>query len=437
MFHTDLWQHRGAGHPIEGRGILAEYHRGTDGITVWASTQKAHDLFQSITSLFDIDEVEAARGHARGRRRLRSEALHLFGRHRGGGGGEAAQALDQMDRGPPRAFHQCGAGARPVLVDRHRGRRRRQGARHPRQSRARRRRLRAAGRQHPVQFRVDDERALYRAGAAHGRGGRRHQQDAGLVDPRRRLSAGRVRDGADDGPRRARAEARPRRGAAAQPHPRGEDALHQAAEGALRRADAIRQRRLSGLAGGGAEGRRLGRFPEAAGRGARSRAATSASASRTASRAPAAGRSSPAWCGSPTPARSRCSPAPPISDRGCAPCWRRSPPASLGCARRTSPWCPATPRARALGLGAFASRQMVTAGNSVLLASRAGRREGEEARQPSAGSRRARSRIEGRRGARGRRAGAVGQARRAVAHPQGRARLRLPARRRARASTRP
>jgi carbon-monoxide dehydrogenase large subunit len=56
VFHADLWQHRGAGHPIEGRGILAEFHRSTDGLTIWASTQKANDLFQSITSLFDFDE---------------------------------------------------------------------------------------------------------------------------------------------------------------------------------------------------------------------------------------------------------------------------------------------------------------------------------------------------------------------------------------------
>ena len=56
VFHTDLWQHRGAGHPIEGRGILVEYHRGNEALTVWASTQKAHDLFQSITSLMDVDE---------------------------------------------------------------------------------------------------------------------------------------------------------------------------------------------------------------------------------------------------------------------------------------------------------------------------------------------------------------------------------------------
>jgi carbon-monoxide dehydrogenase large subunit len=57
VFHENLWQHRGAGHPIEGRGILAEYRRADDSITVWASTQKAHDLFQSITSLLDLDEA--------------------------------------------------------------------------------------------------------------------------------------------------------------------------------------------------------------------------------------------------------------------------------------------------------------------------------------------------------------------------------------------
>ena len=56
VFHENLWQHRGAGHPIEGRGILAEYRRADDSITVWASTQKAHDLFQSLTSLLDLDE---------------------------------------------------------------------------------------------------------------------------------------------------------------------------------------------------------------------------------------------------------------------------------------------------------------------------------------------------------------------------------------------
>src|SRR5499427_212557 len=54
VFHEELWQHRGGGHPIEGRGILAEWR--DDSMTVWASTQKAHDLFQSLTALLDFDE---------------------------------------------------------------------------------------------------------------------------------------------------------------------------------------------------------------------------------------------------------------------------------------------------------------------------------------------------------------------------------------------
>ena len=187
----------------------------------------------------------AARGDARCRRRLRSQALRLSRRHRGGGGGEAPPALDQMDRGPARAFHQRRPGARPVLVARYRGRRRGQAPRHPRPAHSRSRRLRAAGRQHSLQFRVDDERALYAAGIVHGGHGRRHQQDAGVVGARRRLSAGRIRHGAADGPGGARAAPRPRGGAPPQSHPGGEDALHQAAQGALRRQHAVRQRRLS------------------------------------------------------------------------------------------------------------------------------------------------------------------------------------------------
>jgi aerobic carbon-monoxide dehydrogenase large subunit len=48
--------HRGAAHSIEGRGILAEY-RETDGsLTVWASTQKAHDLFNTLARLLGLDD---------------------------------------------------------------------------------------------------------------------------------------------------------------------------------------------------------------------------------------------------------------------------------------------------------------------------------------------------------------------------------------------
>jgi carbon-monoxide dehydrogenase large subunit len=56
VFHEELWQHRGAAHPIEGRGIVAEWRRDNESMMVWASTQKAHDLFQSLTALLGFDE---------------------------------------------------------------------------------------------------------------------------------------------------------------------------------------------------------------------------------------------------------------------------------------------------------------------------------------------------------------------------------------------
>ena len=97
-------------------------------MTVWASTQKAHDLFQSLTALLDFDES-----------RLRVATPDV-----GGGFGpklcvypediavvaaaKLLEALDQMDRGPARAFHQRRPGTRPVLVGRDRGRRQRPAA---------------------------------------------------------------------------------------------------------------------------------------------------------------------------------------------------------------------------------------------------------------------------------------------------------------------
>ena len=95
----------------------------------------------------------AARRHARCRRRVWPKTVRLSRGRRHGRRRDLAAPFGQMDRGPPRAFHQCGAGARSILVDRNRRRRRRQGARHPRPADPRHRRLRAARRQHPVQFR--------------------------------------------------------------------------------------------------------------------------------------------------------------------------------------------------------------------------------------------------------------------------------------------
>ena len=54
VVREDLWVHRGAGHSMEGRGILAEISdRETN---VWASTQKAHDLRYAFADYVALDE---------------------------------------------------------------------------------------------------------------------------------------------------------------------------------------------------------------------------------------------------------------------------------------------------------------------------------------------------------------------------------------------
>ena len=56
VLRQELWQHRGAAHSIEARGTIAEIRSADGGITVHASTQKAHDLQQTLTTLLDMDE---------------------------------------------------------------------------------------------------------------------------------------------------------------------------------------------------------------------------------------------------------------------------------------------------------------------------------------------------------------------------------------------
>lgn len=54
VFGDTFSQHRGGGHSIEGRGMLVEYSSGS--FTVWASTQKPHDLYQMLVDLLELDE---------------------------------------------------------------------------------------------------------------------------------------------------------------------------------------------------------------------------------------------------------------------------------------------------------------------------------------------------------------------------------------------
>ncbi|HXJ02243.1 MAG TPA: xanthine dehydrogenase family protein molybdopterin-binding subunit, partial [Micropepsaceae bacterium] len=56
VFREEYFQHRGGAHSLEGRGCVAEYQPSSDGITLWASTQKAHDLHQNLAAFVRIDE---------------------------------------------------------------------------------------------------------------------------------------------------------------------------------------------------------------------------------------------------------------------------------------------------------------------------------------------------------------------------------------------
>ena len=56
IFRERLEQHRGAAHPIEGRGIVARYEPGEEHLTVWSSTQMSHDLWMTLAQLLGMPE---------------------------------------------------------------------------------------------------------------------------------------------------------------------------------------------------------------------------------------------------------------------------------------------------------------------------------------------------------------------------------------------
>src|SRR3954465_4149695 len=53
---VNLKQHRGGAHPIEGRGLIAIYDTVSDLLTVWSSTQLAHEARYFIMKLLGVDE---------------------------------------------------------------------------------------------------------------------------------------------------------------------------------------------------------------------------------------------------------------------------------------------------------------------------------------------------------------------------------------------
>ena len=220
--------------------------------------------------------------------------------------------------------------------------------RHPRLARplhCRLRRLESARRRHRLQHCRASDRPLQVRQFRRPCAGRRDQQGAERALSRRRTAGGHVRDGAGDGSRRRRARPRAGRCAAAQHDPRRRDAVSSRHSLSRRRADRLRQRRLSGGAAAGARrasaaSRRSGR---ARTRRAR-RAAISVSASAATSRAPASARSKAPPCGSIRPARSMLRPAPARRVRAWRRSSRRSSPMPGRSSPTTSSWRSPTPR---------------------------------------------------------------------------------------------
>lgn len=56
VFRDELWQHRGCGISIEGRGVLVEPSVADGSLRVWSSTQMPNDLANSLAEVLGIDE---------------------------------------------------------------------------------------------------------------------------------------------------------------------------------------------------------------------------------------------------------------------------------------------------------------------------------------------------------------------------------------------
>ena len=54
--NEEFWVHRGCAHPMEGRGVLASVETSTNELTVWSSTQMAHELHYTIALMLGQPE---------------------------------------------------------------------------------------------------------------------------------------------------------------------------------------------------------------------------------------------------------------------------------------------------------------------------------------------------------------------------------------------
>ncbi|HTJ99464.1 MAG TPA: xanthine dehydrogenase family protein molybdopterin-binding subunit [Bordetella sp.] len=57
VFKESLHQHRGGAHPMEGRGLVAEFDPVRDTLTVWSSTQMSHELQFTLADMLGMAET--------------------------------------------------------------------------------------------------------------------------------------------------------------------------------------------------------------------------------------------------------------------------------------------------------------------------------------------------------------------------------------------
>ena len=112
----DLDQHKCGGHPMECRGMLAEYDAALDALTVWDGTQMPHRAREIIVKVlgWSEDRVRVICPDVGGG--FGPEVRDLQRGDHDPAGGLSVAAAGEVDRGPARAFHRHDDGARSALA---------------------------------------------------------------------------------------------------------------------------------------------------------------------------------------------------------------------------------------------------------------------------------------------------------------------------------
>ena len=197
--------HKGGGHSIEARGVLARYDATDELLTVWDSTQMPHKTKRVLVEALGLSEAARSRHRARCRRRLRPKN-RVLSRRAGGPGGRACSWAARSNGSRTAANVSPPPITNATRIGRSKPRSTRDGRLlgDPRPAAPRPRRHDAVTAVAlPFNSATDLHRALYPAGLSARASSLPDQQDAGDVDARRRTPAGHLRDGAPARSRRA------------------------------------------------------------------------------------------------------------------------------------------------------------------------------------------------------------------------------------------